>query len=91
MKLGIALVLVFVFGAGQVVRAQAAPPSQNKPQQNVPAKTQKPVDSANPFPEDTNNVPVMPRRERARRGERPVQRGSRGSAGRGCGPGAQPR
>lgn len=60
MKLGIALVLVFVFGAGQVVRAQAAPPSQNKPQQNVPAKTQKPVDSANPFPEDTNNVPVMP-------------------------------
>jgi tetratricopeptide (TPR) repeat protein len=60
MKLGIAVLLIFGFGAGQVARAQAAPPSQNKEQQNVPAKTQKPADSANPFPEDTNNVPLMP-------------------------------
>ena len=60
MKLGIAVLLVFGFGAGQVAWAQAAPPPENKPAQTPPAKSQKPADASNPFPEDTNNVPVMP-------------------------------
>jgi tetratricopeptide (TPR) repeat protein len=60
MKLAIVVLLVFGFGAGQVAWAQAAPPSQNKPGQAPAANPQKPADSANPFPEDTNNVPLMP-------------------------------
>jgi TolA-binding protein len=55
MKLGIALWLVFGFVAGQTIHAQGPPSPQNKP-----AQTQKPPAAANPFPEDTNNVPVMP-------------------------------
>jgi len=69
MKLTIALLMVFGFVAVQTVRAQAPPPaqppweaqrSQPAQKQNPPAGTHKPPDAANPFPEDTNNVPLMP-------------------------------
>jgi len=64
MKLGIALWLIFGLVAGQTLHAQAppAPTQQKKPidSPKPPANTPKPADAANPFPEDTNNVPVMP-------------------------------
>jgi hypothetical protein len=56
MKFGIALLAVAGFVMGQAVYSQA--PAQP----NKPAETQKqksPTDP-NPFPEDTNNVPLMP-------------------------------
>jgi Tetratricopeptide repeat len=58
MKLGIALLLVAGLVSGEaLVSAQ-----QNKPGSppNPPANTQKPSSEANPFPEDTTSVPVMP-------------------------------
>lgn len=56
MKFGIALLAMTGFLAGQAVYGQAAA------QPNKPAETQKqkPPAEANPFPEDTNNVPLMP-------------------------------
>src|SRR3954451_20332098 len=69
MRLRIALLMVFGFVALPTVRAQAPPPaqqpgqaqqSQSAQKQNPPAGTQKPPDAANPFPADTNNVPLMP-------------------------------
>jgi len=57
MRLWFVLLAVFGFVAGQTVRAQAPPPPA---QQSQPAPKQKPPDAANPFPEDTNNVPLMP-------------------------------
>ena len=58
MRLGIALLLVGGLLAGQTLLCaqQNRPPSP----QNPPANTQKPSSQSNPFPEDTNNVPVMP-------------------------------
>src|SRR4051794_13125812 len=55
MRLGMAVLLVAGFLAGQEVPAQSPPP-----QQNTPAGPQNPPAAANPFPEDTNNVPLMP-------------------------------
>ena len=62
MRLGIAVLLVAGFLAGQGLPAQSTPAQQNKPAsaQNPPANSQKPPAAANPFPEDTNNVPLMP-------------------------------
>ena len=56
MKLGLALVMAAGLATGQAVHAQAPAPAQK------PADTpkQKPAAGANPFPEDTNNVPLMP-------------------------------
>jgi len=61
MRLEIVLLLVAGFVAGQGIPGRAAPAQQNKPAspQNPPANGQKPPAAANPFPEDTNNVPVM--------------------------------
>jgi Tetratricopeptide repeat len=56
MKLGMVLLLVGGLFSGQaVVSAQ-----QNKPGGPNPPATQKPSSEANPFPEDTTNVPLMP-------------------------------
>lgn len=58
MRLAIALLLVAGLLSGQrLLSAQ-----QNKPAspQNPPANSQKPSSGSNPFPEDTNSVPVMP-------------------------------
>jgi hypothetical protein len=56
MKLGIAIVLVAGLAAGFVALAQAPPVQPNKPAET---QQQKPS-QANPFPEDTNSVPLMP-------------------------------
>jgi tetratricopeptide (TPR) repeat protein len=56
MKLGMAVVLVAGFVAGFGAHAQA-PAQPNKPAETQ--KQQNPPAQANPFPEDTNNVPVM--------------------------------
>jgi tetratricopeptide (TPR) repeat protein len=51
MKLGMAVVLVGILVAGQRAHSQSPTPQPSKPaQQSKPS---------NPFPEDTNNVPVM--------------------------------
>ena len=76
MKLGIALFLAAGFVAGQAVCASAHPanedpfagaPVQAPAPQQKPSETQKPSSSpqkapteSNPFPEDTNSVPLMP-------------------------------
>jgi hypothetical protein len=57
MKLGIALLLVVGWLSGQGLPAQATPAPQNKPADKQQEK--KPASDANPFPEDTGNVPVM--------------------------------
>jgi len=61
MRLEIVLLMIFGFVAVPMVRAQA-PPAQppRQAQQSQPAQKQNPPDAANPFPEDTNNVPLMP-------------------------------
>lgn len=60
MKLGIGILAVAGLVAGQVLHAQA-PQQPKKPaetrQQSTP---QNPPAETNPFPEDTNNVPLMP-------------------------------
>jgi tetratricopeptide (TPR) repeat protein len=62
MRLGIALLLVAGFVGGQEIPAQSLPAPQNKPAgpQSPPANNQKLPAGANPFPEDTTNVPLMP-------------------------------
>lgn len=59
MRLGFAIGVLLVTGfvPGQIARAQAAPGQQNKPPGD--SNKQKPPVDANPFPEDTTNVPVM--------------------------------
>ncbi len=48
--------------AAVVLHAQSSPPQQKpSPTQQQPA--QKPADTSNPFPEDTNSVPVVPTSE----------------------------
>jgi tetratricopeptide (TPR) repeat protein len=61
MKLGIALLLLAGFVAGQGLPAQSPPAQQNTPAggQNPPENNQKPPAAANPFPEDTSKVPLM--------------------------------
>lgn len=59
MKLGIALLLFAGLVAGQAVCAQGAPPQQ-KPAPAPAANPQKPAEQSNPFPADTNSVPLMP-------------------------------
>lgn len=56
MRLGFAIAVLLVAGLvpGQALHAQA--PQPNKPPDT---QKQKPPAEANPFPEDTNNVPVM--------------------------------
>jgi len=58
MRLGIALLLVAGGFSGHGLLAQAAPAQQNKPADTQQQK--KPPTEANPFPEDTTNVPLMP-------------------------------
>ena len=55
MKLGIALLLMAGLVPGHAVLGQA-PPQPSKPPET---QKQKPAES-NPFPEDTNNVPLLP-------------------------------
>src|SRR5262249_16598953 len=59
MKLGMALAMAAGLVTGQVLPAQAQAPPKNPPDQQQPS-SQKPPTHANPFPEDTNNVPLMP-------------------------------
>ena len=63
MKLGIAIAVLLAFELVAVpgLRAQA-PPAQSKPSdtQQPASKSQKPASQANPFPEDTTDVPVLP-------------------------------
>ena len=58
MRLGFAIAVLLVAGfvPGQGLRAQAPSAPPNKPPDT---QKQKPPAEANPFPEDTNNVPVM--------------------------------
>ena len=56
MKLGIALLLMAGLVSGHAGLAQT-PPQPSKPPE---AQKQKPPAQSNPFPEDTNNVPLMP-------------------------------
>ncbi len=56
MKLGVVLLLMAGWMAGQGVYAQAPAPAP-KPSET---QQQKPPAQANPFPEDTTNVPMMP-------------------------------
>lgn len=55
----IAVLLVAGFVQEQTSHAQTPPGQQKKPTTQAPANPQKPSPDANPFPEDTNNVPVM--------------------------------
>src|SRR5215469_3159937 len=57
MRVGIALLLIAGLAVGHGLCAQAAPPQQNKPAE--PQKKQPPAE-ANPFPDDTTTVPLMP-------------------------------
>lgn len=61
MRVGFAIAVLLVAGfvQEQTSHAQTPPARQNKPQTQTPANPQKPASDANPFPEDTNNVPVM--------------------------------
>ena len=61
MKLGIALFLAAGLVTGHALYAQAPAP-QHKPSgtQKQSSSPQKPPAESNPFPEDTNNVPLMP-------------------------------
>src|ERR1035441_9376259 len=64
MKTGISLALALTcyLAAAHGLHAQAPPPSQQNPQPNQPAVTQKPASKPadpNAFPED-NNAPVLP-------------------------------
>src|SRR5437868_14368195 len=59
MKFRIAIVVVAGWIAVQALHAQAAP-QPNRPAQNPPANPQNPPAPANPFPDDTTKVPVMP-------------------------------
>jgi tetratricopeptide (TPR) repeat protein len=61
MRVRIAVLLAAGFFAGQGLAARATANPQNTPAnpQNPPADKQKAPAAANPFPEDTNNVPVM--------------------------------
>jgi len=63
MKLGIAIAVLLACELVAVpgLRAQA-PPAQSKPSdtQQPASKSQKPASQANPFPEDTTDVPVLP-------------------------------
>jgi|SRR5579862_542179 len=61
MRLGFAIAVLLVAGfvQEQTSHAQTPPTQQNKPQTQTPATPQKPASETNPFPEDTNNVPVM--------------------------------
>ncbi len=58
MRLGLAIAVLLVAGfvPEQALHAQAPPAQPNKPPDT---QKQKPPAEANPFPEDTNNVPVM--------------------------------
>src|SRR5215469_10125715 len=58
MRLGVTLLWVAGLLSGQTLLSA----QQNKPPspQNPPASPQKPSSESNPFPEDTNNVPLMP-------------------------------
>jgi hypothetical protein len=59
-SLSISLLLAGCLAFSPTLHAQAAP-TQNPAQPQAPAATQKPASQdANPFPEDTTNVPVMP-------------------------------
>lgn len=60
MKQGFAIALV----AASCLMAAGRTYAQNQPAQNPPAKTA-PKQEANPFPEDTSNVPVMPSKDTA--------------------------
>ncbi len=56
--------IVLGFGCGLIaaigVQGQSTPPQQKPPASTQQQPSQKPPGSANPFPEDTNNVPVVP-------------------------------
>src|SRR5580704_4706541 len=68
MRLGFALVMVAGLVTGQAVCAQA--PAQ--PQKPAETQKQKPPAGANPFPEDTGNVPLMPNGNAPAAPERPA-------------------
>jgi hypothetical protein len=62
-RIHIVLMVGFALAVAAGLHAQSTPapqqqPAQKPPTQNTPA--QKPPDQANPFPEDTNNIPVVP-------------------------------
>lgn len=58
MKLGIAIAVLL---ACELVGAQSPPPQNKPPDAQKPASnSQKPPTGANPFPEDTTDVPVLP-------------------------------
>ena len=63
LKFHIALAVGCGMVAAVSLHSQSSPPAQQpKPPASTqqPANTQKPPAAANPFPEDTNNVPVVP-------------------------------
>jgi tetratricopeptide (TPR) repeat protein len=63
MKLGIAIAVLLACELVAVPGLHAqAPPAQSKPSdpQQPASKSQKPASQANPFPEDTTDVPVLP-------------------------------
>jgi tetratricopeptide (TPR) repeat protein len=61
LSIALALACSLTCGLGLHSQAPPTPPTQNKPSDShKPATTQKPPAESNPFPEDTNNVPLMP-------------------------------